>query len=272
MMNLIRKHTIDMFRLDGQIAVVTGGAGLYGKHISLALGEAGAKVIVASRNLEGCEETAEELRSSGVDAVGMRVDLSSEESICGFARDIERRYGQLDILVNNSVSRMGLDNLEQTTREGWESAQQVNGTGLMLITREMIGLMRRKNKGSIINIGSIQGTVGPHFPVYGDTGMTSGIEYTYAKWGMVGMTKWLANYYGKFNIRVNCISPGGYDPGDEAGGTMHEEFKSRYRKLTPLGRFADDEDMKGPVVFLASEASRYVTGHNLMVDGGWTNW
>jgi NAD(P)-dependent dehydrogenase (short-subunit alcohol dehydrogenase family) len=107
--------------------------------------------------------------------------------------------------------------------------------------------------------------------VYGDTGMTSPLNYTYDKWGMVGFTKWIANYYGKHNIRANCISPGGFGPGvaDRIG---ENEFTSNYRKLTPLGRFADTDDIKGPVVFLASDASSYVTGHNLLVDGGWTSW
>jgi NAD(P)-dependent dehydrogenase (short-subunit alcohol dehydrogenase family) len=166
---------------------------------------------------------------------------------------------------------VGLNDLEKTTQEGWEAAQHVNGTGTMLITREVVKAMVPRRKGNIINIGSIQGTVGPHFPVYGDTGMSSGIEYTYAKWGMVGMTKWLANFYGRYNIRANCISPGGYNPGVE-NDVQRGEFVDNYKRLTPLGRFGDDDDIKGPIVFLASEASRYVTGHNLAVDGGWTSW
>lgn len=265
-------NTMEMFRLDGQIAIVTGGSGLYGKLIALALSEAGARVIVASRDLNSCERTADELRSSGHDAIGMSLDLSNEENICRFVGDVEERFGRIDILINNSVSRTGLNNLEETTLEGWEAAQQVNGTGLMLITRETVKAMCKRKKGSIINIASIQGVVGPHFPVYGETGMTSGIEYTYAKWGMVGMTKWLANFYGKSNIRVNCISPGGYDPSGTADEIPDSEFKANYRRMTPLCRFAENDDIKGPIVFLASEASRYVTGLNLLVDGGWTNW
>jgi NAD(P)-dependent dehydrogenase (short-subunit alcohol dehydrogenase family) len=99
--------------------------------------------------------------------------------------------------------------------------------------------------------------------------MTNPVNYAYDKWGMVGFTKWLASYYGKYNIRANCISPGGYGPGIDTGKS---EFIENYKRLTPLGRFAEDEDIKGPVIFLASEASCYITGHNLLVDGGWTNW
>jgi NAD(P)-dependent dehydrogenase (short-subunit alcohol dehydrogenase family) len=264
-------HTKKLFDLEGQIAIVTGGSGLYGAHISQALCEAGATVIIASRNAENCEQTAVALREDGHQAYGMQLDLGDEANICKFVADVIERFKQIDILVNNSVSRVGLNDLEKTTQEGWEAAQHVNGTGTMLITREVVKAMVPRRKGNIINIGSIQGTVGPHFPVYGDTGMSSGIEYTYAKWGMVGMTKWLANYYGRYNIRANCISPGGYNPGVE-NDVQRGEFVDNYKRLTPLGRFGDDDDIKGPIVFLASEASRYVTGHNLAVDGGWTSW
>ena len=122
--------------------------------------------------------------------------------------------------------------------------------------------VKQHRKGSIINISSIQGAVGPNFTVYGNTGMSSPVNYSYDKWGMVGLTKWMANYYGEYNIRVNCISPGGYAEGEQDD---KNEFVRNYRKYTPLCRFADDDDIKGPVVFLASEASRYVTGHNLLV-------
>lgn len=141
----------------------------------------------------------------------------------------------------------------------------------MLITQAVVLEMKARGSGNIINIGSIQGVVGPNFGVYGDTGMTSPLNYTYDKWGMVGFTKWLANFYGKFNIRANCISPGGYGPG-VAELIGQNEFVENYKKLTPLGRFAEDDDIKGPVIFLASEASAYITGHNLLVDGGWTSW
>lgn len=264
-------HSKQLFDLEGQIAIVTGGSGLYGAHISQALCEAGATVIIASRNAENCEQAAAKLQEAGHQAYGMQLDLGDEANICKFVAEVIERFKQIDILVNNSVSRVGLNDLEKTTQEGWEAAQHVNGTGTMLITREVVKAMVPRRKGNIINIGSIQGTVGPHFPVYGDTGMSSGIEYTYAKWGMVGMTKWLANYYGRYNIRANCISPGGYNPGVE-NDVQRGEFVDNYKRLTPLGRFGDDDDIKGPIVFLASEASRYVTGHNLAVDGGWTSW
>ncbi|MDF2721081.1 MAG: short-chain dehydrogenase/reductase [Paenibacillus sp.] len=265
-------NVMSMFRLDGKVAVVTGGSGLYGAHISEALCEAGATVLIASRNLASCEETAGKLRDSGYRADAMQLDLADESSIESFVQQAKAEYGGIDILINNSVSRTGLNDIEKTTAEGWSAAQQVNGLGLMLMSKAVVAQMRERGGGNMINISSIQGILGPHFPVYGDTGMSSGIEYTYAKWGMVGMTKWLANYYGKYNIRVNCISPGGYNPVGTTREITAETFLRNYIERTPLGRMADDSDIKGAVVYLASEASRYVTGHNLVVDGGWSNW
>lgn len=263
---------LDHFRLDHKVAVVTGGSGLYGAHISEALAQAGSLVIVASRNVHKCEEQAAALIRQGCQAVAMPLDLGDEASIGAFTAEVIARFGRIDILVNNSVSREGLADIEQTTAEGWLNAQQVNGLGVMLLSKAVVKTMREQRDGSIINIASIQGILGPHFPVYGDSGMTSGIEYTYAKWGMVGMTKWLANYYGKYNIRVNSISPGGYNPVGSEMEITSEEFLRKYQERTPLGRMADEDDIKGAVVYLASRASKYVTGHNLVIDGGWSSW
>lgn len=261
----------ELFRLDGKLAIVTGGAGLYGRQISIALAEAGANVIIASRDEAGCKEFAAALKAKGLKAEGYFLDLADEASISNFIKSIVSSYVRIDVLVNNAVSRQGFKNLDDLIKDDWENAQKINSTGLMLITQAVVRQMCEQGSGNIINISSIQGVVGPHFPVYGDTGMTSPLNYTYDKWGMVGFTKWIANYYGKHHIRCNCISPGGYGPGvsDSFGET---EFTKNYLKLTPLGRFADEDDIKGPVVFLASEASAYVTGHNLIVDGGWTSW
>ncbi|RED52789.1 SDR family NAD(P)-dependent oxidoreductase [Cohnella phaseoli] len=265
-------HVMKMFELDRKVAIVTGGSGLYGEHISRALGEAGAVVIVASRGLEKCQQLVKSLRSDGYEAFAWRLDLADEGSIGQFTAEVTAEFGQIDILVNNSVSRTGLNDIEQTTAEGWLRDQQVNGLGTMLLTKAIVRTMRERRTGNIINISSIQGILGPHFPVYGESGMTSGIEYTYAKWGMVGMTKWLANYYGKYNVRVNCISPGGYNPVNTEQEISSSEFLQRYIERTPLGRLADEDDIKGAIVYLASEASKYVTGHNLVLDGGWSSW
>ncbi len=260
-----------MFGLDGKIAIVTGGAGLYGKPISHALAEAGAYVIIASRNEKKCKEFAAELQKKNLNVEGTSLDQGDERSITDFVDSIVKKYNRIDVLVNNAVSREGSGDLDAITRTGLEKSQIINYTGLMLLTQAVIKVMVSQNSGSIINISSIQGTVGPNFRVYDNTEMSSGVTYTYEKWGMVGFTKWIANYYGKFNIRSNCISPGGYGPGIRES-KLEESFIENYKRLTPLRRFAEYDDIKGPVVFLASEASSYITGHNLLVDGGWTSW
>jgi NAD(P)-dependent dehydrogenase (short-subunit alcohol dehydrogenase family) len=261
-----------LFQLNSSVVIVTGGAGLYGAPISMALAAAGATVVIASRNVSECKLQAEKITAEGYSAYAYALDLSVEKSIQDFVEQVIEHHGKIDVLVNNAVSRQGFKNLEDVTKEEWEQAQLVNSTGLMLITQAVLKHMCLRQSGNIINISSIQGAVGPHFPVYGDTGMSSPVNYTYDKWGMVGFTKWIANYYGKYNIRANCISPGGYGPGVAAMPGDRKEFIENYKRLTPLGRFAEDEDMMGPVVFLASAASAYITGHNLMVDGGWTSW
>lgn len=260
-----------LFTLIDKVVLITGGYGLFGKPMSRALAEAGAKVIIASRNAALCEEYSKELRSAGLDTHGYGLDLSCESSIKEVVGQIVEEFGQIDILVNNAVSRDGFKNLADMSKEEWENAQRINSTGTMLLTQAVLSDMQKRGSGNIINIGSIQSVVGPNFEVYGQTGMTSPVNYTYDKWAIVGFTKWIANYYGKYGIRANCLSPGGYGPG-VANSFGETEFTQNYRRLTPMGRFADDKDIMGPIIFLASDASSYMTGHNLVVDGGWSSW
>lgn len=264
-------HIRDLFSLEGKVALVTGGAGLYGTPICRALAEAGASVVVASRDVDASRRLAEAISKEGGTAMGLRLDLADEASIQSCVAEIVEVWGRIDILVNNAVTRQGMGDLETLTKDGWEEALRINSTGLMLITQAVVPLMVEKGSGNIINIGSIQGVRGPRFPVYEGTGMSSPLNYTCDKWAMVGFTHWIANRYGDQGIRCNCISPGGYGPG-VAERIGENAFTENYRKLTPLGRFAGIDDIKGPVVFLASQASAYVTGHNLVVDGGWTSW
>lgn len=263
---------MDMFRLDGKVAIVTGGAGMYGKPVSLSLAEAGATVIIASRDDRKCKAYAAELKKKKLIAEGVLYDQGDDKSIDDLIDYIEKKYKRIDVLVNNTVTwEGGKKNLDDISKSDLEKSQLVNYTGLILLTQGVIEVMLKNKGGNVINISSIQGAVGPNFGVYGDTGMSSGITYTFEKWGMVGFTKWIANYYGTKNIRANCISPGGYGPGIREAN-LKEEFINNYKRLTPLGRFAEHDDIKGPVVFLASEASAYITGHNLLLDGGWTSW
>jgi NAD(P)-dependent dehydrogenase (short-subunit alcohol dehydrogenase family) len=253
----------ELFDLSGRVAVVTGGGGLYGRPISTALAEAGAHVVIASRDAARREQIAADLRESGLKASAAHLDLADEGSIDGLAQELGRTFGRVDILVNGAVHRQGLDTM-RTQSVDWQATSRVNSLGLFLITKTCLELMLPQASGSIINIASIYGVVGPDFSIYGTTGMTSPAFYAYDKGGMIALTRYLACEYGPRGIRVNSISPGGLLE------EQPEEFVRNYKSRTPLGRMAEVDDIKGAVVYLASDASAYVTGTNLMVDGGWT--
>ena len=256
-------NTNDLFRLDGKIALVTGGAGIYGIHITRALAEAGAHVVVASRGLEQCERVAGEMRDEGLKVSAAALDLGSEESITALRDGIVSEFGKLDILFNNAVARAGGDP-STVTEEDWETAMRINSTGFFLSCKIFGEQMIAQRSGVIVNISSIYGVVAPNFNIYEGTDMTSPANYAFAKGGMINYTRYMASYYGRFGIRVNAISPGGFQT------DQPEVFIKNYSKQTLLGRMATDDDIKGAAVFLASDASAYITGQNLMVDGGWT--
>lgn len=256
-------HINDLFKLDGRIALVTGGAGIYGVHITKALAEAGAHVVIASRNLEQCKETARALGEEGLKVSAAALDLGSSRSIEGLCEEIVAEFGKVDILFNNAVARAGGDP-STVTEEDWVSAMKVNSTGFFMSCKIFGEQMIKQRSGVIVNISSIYGAVGPNFNIYEGTDMTSPANYAFAKGGMINFTRYAASYYGRFGIRVNCISPGGFQT------DQPDAFIENYSKQTPLRRMATDDDIKGAAVFLASDASAYITGHNLMVDGGWT--
>ncbi|NLE19207.1 MAG: SDR family oxidoreductase [Clostridiales bacterium] len=257
-----------MFSLKGRVAIVTGGRGLYGAPISEGLAEAGAHVIVASRDREACDAFAAGLQGKGLSAEGAQLDLADERSVKALAAEVTNRHGRIDVLVNNAVSRGDYGDFETLTRERMAASLDVNILGLMSLTREVLKPMKAAGAGSIINISSIQGVTAPHFPYY-EEGQSSPSGYTFEKWGLVGFTKWLAAMYGKDGIRANAVSPGGYHPQLQE---TRPRFYETYAQHTPLHKWPDRDDIKGPVCFLASDAARYVTGHNLVMDGGFTIW
>ena len=265
------KHTKELFVLTGRCAIVTGGRGLYGASISLGLCEMGATVVIASRNGEKCEEYAKQLREQGYDAYGMALDLSSDDSIRSFTDTVFRRFGRIDILVNNAVDRRNMTSLQDATRQKLQDSVDVNLNGQSLLSHAVLNYMLPQKKGSIINVSSMRGLDCPHFPFYPESWGDQPVSYTTEKWAMVGLTKYMAGRYGKDGIRVNCIAPGGFSPG-LAVDPNKQAFQQTYIENCPLGRWANEEDIKGPVAFLASDASGYVTGATLVMDGGWTIW
>lgn len=272
---------MDLFRLDGRVAIVTGGAGLYGSVICTALAEAGATVVIASRSLGKCEARAAQLRDAGYKALAMPLDLTNDESIIALMERVVGNLGQVDVLFNNAAGRVAgtadeihkrkfsmlETSMRRMGRRQWEGAMAVNASGLFFCTQVFAEQMiEQGHGGTVVNISSMLGMVGPTFPVYEGLEMTSPPDYSFAKGGIINFTRYLATYYAPYGIRVNCISPGGYY------GGQPEEFVRRYEQRTPLGRMAVWNDLKGAAVFLASDAAQYITGQNLAVDGGWTVW
>jgi NAD(P)-dependent dehydrogenase (short-subunit alcohol dehydrogenase family) len=256
---------LDSFSLNGKVALVTGGAGLYGRQIVAALAEAGAKTYCASRSTGALADLADEHRANGRDVEPMHMDLAEESSILALRDEIVERSGRLDILVNNAVARP-MSNGYQDDAAAFAESMRVNATGLFIITRAMGDIMAEAGSGSIINIGSIQGMVGPDPTIYEGTTIHGFYpDYFFHKGGMINYTRFTASYYGPKGVRCNCVSPGGL-----FNAKMPETFVRQYSARTLLGRLANSTDLMGVIVFLASDASVYITGANIPVDGGYT--
>lgn len=254
----------EQFQCAGKIAVVTGGAGLYGYAISEALCEAGATVIVASRSDAVFQEKCAGLKER-YPIVHERLDLMEEESITQFVQRVTGQYGRIDILVNNAVTPFG-GVLETTAAEQWERAMRGNGVAVLSLCQKVAQGMKERRSGVILNISSIWGQVAPDYQAYFDAEMPANpIAYSFLKGGINMLTKALCSYLSPYGIRVNAISPGGI-----ADDTDAESYREVYRKKTPLGRWAQPDDIKGAVIYLCSDASSYVTGANLMIDGGYS--
>jgi NAD(P)-dependent dehydrogenase (short-subunit alcohol dehydrogenase family) len=256
-------NVIETFSLKGKVALVTGGAGLYGRQVVRAVAEAGARTYIASRNLAPLEALAEEHRQQGRDVRALPLDQADEKSIAALCDALVKDGGKLDILVNNAVAR--------PVKKGYfddaaaiDESMRINATGLILLTRAVGKIMA--DGGSIINIGSIMGLVGLEPLNYRGTDMDGWVpDYFFHKGGMVNLTRFLASYYGPRGIRCNCVHPGGL-----LSESHPAAFVRNYGERTCLGRLANDTDLMGAIVFLASDASRYVTGTNIPVDGGYT--
>ena len=252
-----------LFDLTGKNAVITGGSGLYGRQLVEALASAGARVWTASRNLEANEAYAQKMREKGLQVYAGVIDQSDETSIKSFLGDITKDGTKIDILVNNSVLRTMRSVSDDAAK--FEESMRVNATGLFMISRAFGDHMAENGGGSIVNIGSYMGTLGPDDSLYKGTEMTGFIpDYFFHKGGMVNFTRFLASYYGPKNVRCNILNLGGFYNGQD------QRFVERYNERTFLKRMANETDIMGAVVFLASDASAYITGSSIAVDGGYS--
>jgi len=257
----------EIFSLEGKVIVVTGGTRRYGYHFCDALTEAGGTVIVTSRDKKRADETAAGFTRMGRRCFGYSLEQADDESIEELVRAVIRDHQRIDVLINNArrIPQMSAPDID---REELDRLFTVNSAGLILLTRRVVEEMRKAGGGNIVNIGSIYGMGGQDLSIYDVPDQNMSWDYPIQKGGMIAFTKQLATCLARYNIRANCLSLGGLRetaPDDPV-------FLDAYRRRTPLGRMALPEDVKGPIVFLASDASGYMTGANLVVDGGWTAW
>ena len=268
----------EKFHLTGKTAIVTGGIGLLGKEFCRTLAEAGASVLVADLNGDAAEAYAAELRSKGYDAGFARVNVTDPESVQAMVGCSVDLFGSVDILVNSAAMDPKFDQsqagqhgstFEDFPVDAWRQAVDVNLTGMFLCCQAAAREMVKKNTGVLINICSTYGLVGPDQRIYirpGEPRRVKPVYYSVTKAGVLGLVHYLATYYAGTKIRVNALTPGGVF-------NQHDDlFAKNYSSRTVLGRMANLDEMNGALLFLASEASSYMTGSNLVVDGGWTAW
>ena len=266
------------FDLTGRVAVVTGGAGLLGRQFCRTLAEAGASVLVADMDKVAAQKVVDEIVAWGWKSVPQTTDVGDPKSVEEMTAVAIKTFGKLDILVNSAALDPKFDQhgrgkhgsaFEDYPLPAWDAAIRVNLTGAFLCSQAAVKAMLKQGGGVIINICSTYGLGGPDQRIYAKKGQPAQykpVDYTVTKAGIIGLTKYLATYYGDRGIRVNALSPGG------VFNQHDDEFVKAYSARTVLGRMARPDEMNGALLFLASDASSYMTGANLVVDGGWTAW
>lgn len=265
-----------LFSLKGKTAVVTGALGLLGKQHCFALSEAGANVVVCDLDQKKCSSFAKELPGKNL---GVGTDITKADSVKHLKEKIIKEFKTIDILVNNAAindmfenpsAAAELSKFENYPIYLWQKSIDVNVTGTFLCSQILGSEMANQGKGSIINIASTYGITAPDQSIYkkpdGTQSFYKSAAYPVTKGAIISFTKFLAAYWGSKGVRVNSLSPGGVE------NNQDEYFIENYSRRTPLGRMAAPTDYKGAIIFLASDASNYMTGANLVVDGGWTAW
>jgi NAD(P)-dependent dehydrogenase (short-subunit alcohol dehydrogenase family) len=269
---------MDKFRMDGRVAIVTGGGGLLGAEFCRALADAGAAVVVADLDAAKAETVAARLRDPGGKASGLALDVTRPESVKQLVDRVLSDHGRVDVLVNSAAldpkfdaahHEKAVNAFEDYPLEMWNQALAVNLTGMFLCSQAVSRPMKEAGRGVIINLCSTYGLVGPDQRIYerpGQPRQFKPVYYSVTKSGVLGMTRYLATYFAGTGLRVNALTPGG------VFNDHNDDFVAAYSARTVLGRMAQRDEMNGALLFLASDASSYMTGSNLVVDGGWTAW
>lgn len=275
------QHVFDQFRLTDQVVIITGGCGLLGQEYARAVGQAGGHAVIADvRGEQAAQVAAQVSAETGSTASGVQVDISDKPSVQAMVATVLDRFGRIDGLVNNAAvnpefggaeGRQFTADFESYPLEMWNQSVAVNLTGMFLCTQAVVPAMLRQGHGVIVNIASTYSLVAPDQRLYEqddpDAARTfKPVDYPVTKTAVIGFTKYLAAYYGAQNIRVNTLTPHGvFNNHDEA-------FMRRYNARTPLGRMSRRDEYNAALLFLLSAASSYMTGNNLIIDGGWTAW
>ena len=265
---------MNLFSLKDKVAIVTGSLGLIGKEHCRAFADAGAHVVVSDLDEDECREFALALTP---DALGAGADVSDAASVSALLKKTLDRFGRIDILLNNAAINekfedpllaLQMSQFEHFPLSQWKKMMDVNVTGVFICSQIIGTAMAEQGKGSIINVASTYGVVAPDQSLYktsdGRQAFFKSPAYPVSKGAVIAFTRFLAAYWGRCGVRVNTLSPGGVE------NAQDDFFVKNYSAKTPLGRMAQPSDYRGAIVFLASDASSYMTGANLIVDGGWT--
>lgn len=263
---------INLFDLKDRVAIVTGGAGLLATEHAIALSAHGATVVLADISIDKCKIAVDALAQDGIVAIAKHCDVTSKTSWEKLLSEVIDEFGKVDILINNagftnqSKSANFDASFENFPLEDWNAIMNVNLTGTFLGCQVIGKHMLENGKGSIINIASLYGVVSPNHKIYPGTGISQPVAYSVSKHGVVSLTKYLATLWAEKGVKVNSLTPGGIF-NDHQG-----LFLERFKQMNPIGRMSDKTELRGGIVYLASDASNHVIGHNLIIDGGWTAW
>ena len=273
-MNNLDRDGKNIYSIDGKIVAVIGAAGILGTQYVKYLSSLGAKVIIGDINFDQCIKLSEVITAEGNDSYPLRIDMTDEDSIVNFFSKIYEKYGYLDVLINNSQTkpRNFFDSFENYSKKTLIEVLDGNLIGVTIACREASKNFLKNKQGVIINVSSIYGVVGADQRIYEglnnvqypEEKFSLPVSYAISKAGVIQLTKYLASYYREKNIRVNCLTLGGvYNEHDTA-------FNKNYSYRTTLGRMAEKDEYNGTILFLCSDASSYMSGANIIVDGGWT--
>lgn len=263
----------DLLSLKDKVAVITGGAGWLGSAMTEALAEAGARTVVVDCNAEAVKQVCERLAKKELSVTGVTADVMQEDSIRESIDHIAEECGRIDVLVNGVVVPAAAD-LEHVTMENFEKGYR-NSAAYAIACQQCVKHMRKVGGGSIINIASMYGMVTSYPEVYEGVSDPCPVTYCADKAGVIHMTRFMAVYWAKDKIRVNSISPGAFPNREKMEYTNNPKmdlFLERLAEKSPLGRVGQPWELKGAVVFLASRAASFLTGQNIVIDGGWTIW